>query len=501
MEMLSFNSHPELKSNLPEKIIQFGEGNFLRCFIDWMVHRMNLNNVFNGRIVAVQPTPYGKVVSKLNAQDGLYTTILRGVRDGNIVNKKEIITSVSRGINPYTNWADILKCAENPTIEYVFSNTTEAGLVYNADDCKDMLPPLSFPAKLTLYLYHRYKYFHGDTDKGMYVIPCELLEANGDLLKSIILKYCQQWNLPRKFIDWLNYHNKFYNTLVDRVVSGYPKSETKKFIRELCYEDRLLVCGEPFYFFAIEGDACLKEKLPFQKIGLNVVIEKDISKYRKRKVRLLNGGHTANVPAAFLSGLDTVSEMMDDKVTGKFTRQVIRNVILPSIDIDKSMFENFAESVIERFENPFIKHYLLNILLNSTSKFKVRVLPSLLEYHDKFGKFPEELLFSFAAYIFLYRPVRIEGNHLYGIRQGKEYELTDNEADIAKMAAAWKLYDGTQQSSINVVKEVISDTDLWNIDLTKFANITEIIGKYLYRIGKEGSRTVMKSLIRKDVQL
>ena len=498
METLNFSSHPEQKNELPEKIIQFGEGNFLRCFIDWMIHQMNSQKVFNGRVVAVQPTPHGKVVGKLNAQDGLYTTILRGVQDGKIVNKKEIISSVSRGINPYTNWSDILKCAEDPAIEYVFSNTTEAGLAYNGDDKKDMLPPLSYPAKLTLYLYHRYEYFHGAADKGMYIIPCELLEANGELLKSIILKHCRQWDLPKEFVAWINDHNKFYNTLVDRVVSGYPKDEAEKFAEELQYEDKLLVCGEPFHFFAIEGDACLKEKLPFQKIGLNVAVESDISKYRKRKVRLLNGGHTADVPASFLSGLDTVAEMMNDEITGKFTRQVIRSIILPSIDMDKKMLSDFAESVIERFENPFIKHYLLSILLNSTSKFKVRVLPSLLEYHAKFGKFPEELLFSFAAYIFVYKPVRIEGNHLYGIRQGSEYELTDDEANIAKLAAAWKLYNGSQQSAIDTVKAIISDTALWDKDLSEFAGITEAIGKYLYRIDKEGSKAVMKSLIQKD---
>ena len=236
MEILNFDSHPELKNNLPEKIIQFGEGNFLRCFIDWMVHQMNSQKVFNGRVVAVQPTPHGKVVEKLNTQDGLYTTILRGVQNGKIVNKKEIISSVSRGINPYTNWADVLKCAEDPAIEYVFSNTTEAGLTYNGEDKKDMQPPLSYPAKLTLYLYHRYEHFHCAADKGMYIIPCELLEANGELLKSIILKYCRQWDLPKEFVDWLNDHNKFYNTLVDRVVSGYPKDEAEKFAEELQYE-------------------------------------------------------------------------------------------------------------------------------------------------------------------------------------------------------------------------------------------------------------------------
>lgn len=495
MQKLSFNSHPELKSVLPERIIQFGEGNFLRCFIDWMVQQMNKKNIFNGRVVAVQPTPHGKVVGTLNAQDGLYTTILRGVQDGNIVNKKEIINSISRGINPYTNWQDVLRCAENPEIEFVFSNTTEAGLTYNPDDSANMTPPLSYPAKLTLYLYHRYQYFHGAADKGMIIIPCELLEGNGKLLKSILLKYCKDWSLPKEFTTWLNNCNTFYNTLVDRVVSGYPKDETAKFANELQYEDQLLDCGEPFHFFAIEGDCTLAQKLPLIKAGLNVVIENDITKYRQRKVRLLNGGHTSNVPAAFLAGLDTVAQMMDDKTIGKFARHNIMDVILPSVDMDKKMLTDFAHAVIERFENPFIKHYLLSILLNSTAKFNVRVLPSLLDYYKKFGKFPQELLFSFAAYIYIYKPVRIKDNHLYGLRDGKEYELTDDQTNIEKMDAAWKLYDGSEKSTLAVAKSIVCDDSLWDTDAATLKKMLPEVGKYLYRLDNEGSRAVIESLL------
>lgn len=495
MQKLNFTSHPELKNDLPEKIIQFGEGNFLRCFIDWMIQQMNKKNIFNGRVVAVQPTPHGRVVGKLNAQDGLYTTILRGVQNGKTVNVKEIITSVSRGINPYTDWQEVLKCAENPAIEYVFSNTTEAGLAYNGDDTAEMTPPLSFPAKLTLYLYHRYEHFAGAADKGMDIIPCELLEANGELLKSIILKYCAQWKLPEGFKTWLNKYNTFYNTLVDRVVSGYPKDEAEQFAKELKYDDALLVCGEPFHFFAIEGDARLQERLPLQQVDLNVVVEKDITKYRQRKVRLLNGGHTANVPAAFLAGMNTVAEMMENTTTGSFTCHTIRDIILPSVDMDKNMLSDFAEAVIERFQNPFIKHYLLSILLNSTSKFKVRVLPSLLDYHKKYGKFPEELLFAFAAFIYVYKPVRTAENHLYGQRDGKEYELTDDENNIKKFVAAWKLYDGTQKGAVATAKAIVGDTDLWNIDTAFLENITQAVGKYLYRLDTEGSKAVMDSLL------
>lgn len=494
MEKLSFALQPELKNDLPEKIIMFGEGNFLRCFIGWMIQQMNKKQLFNGRIVAVQPTPYGKVVGKLNAQDGLYTTILRGVQNGKIINEKEINCAISRGINPYTDWNEVLKCAENPQIAIVFSNTTEAGLVYNKNDKADMMPPLSYPAKLTLYLYHRWEYFKGAADKGLTIIPCELLDENGKLLKNIILKYCVQWNLPKNFQKWLKEHNTFYSTLVDRVVSGYPKDEAAEITQKLGYEDQLLVCGEPFFFFAVEGDTCLQKKLPFDRVGLNITVEDDISRYKQRKVRLLNGGHTGNVPAAFLAGLDTVAQMMNDEVTGKFARHVIRDVILPSVNMDKKMLEDFAEDVIERFENPFIKHQLLSILLNSTSKFNTRIMPSLIDSYKKFGKFPAELLFSFAAYIRVYKPVRTRQNHLYGMRGSEEYELTDDEINIKKMAAAWQFYDDTQKGAAATAAAIVCDSELWDADAALLKDMAAPVGKYLYRIDKEGSRTVMQSM-------
>ena len=283
MKDLNLSSFPELKHSRPEKIIQFGEGNFIRAFIDWMIHEMNTQGTFDGSVVAIQPTPHGKVVGKLNAQDGLYTVILRGIENGKVINKKEIITSISRGTNPYTDWQEVLKCAENPDMQFVFSNTTEAGLTYNGEDTAEMTPPLSFPAKLTLFLYHRWQHFQGAQDKGMYIIPCELLEDNGKLLKDLLLKYIAQWQLPQEFAAWLESANKFYNTLVDRVVSGYPKDEIESLTAEMGYNDTLIACGEPFHFFAIEGDESLNDVLPLAASGLNAVVEKDISSTAREK--------------------------------------------------------------------------------------------------------------------------------------------------------------------------------------------------------------------------
>lgn len=498
MKKLNLSSFPELKSNAPEKIIQFGEGNFIRAFIDWIVYKMNKADIYNGRIVAIQPTPHGKVVGKLNAQDSLFTTILRGIENGKKVDNREIVNSISRGINPYTNWSDVLKCAENPDIEIVFSNTTEAGLKYNSDDTMQMTPPLSYPAKLTLYLYHRYQYFNGAKDKGMYILPCELLENNGALLKNIILKYIDQWNLPDEFKTWLETSNKFYNTLVDRVVSGYPKDEISKLTAELNYEDTLIACGEPFLFFAIEGDKSLNDKLPLLDSGLNIVIEDNIAKYRLRKVRILNGGHTANVPATFLAGLDTVTQMMDDHITGKFTRQTIRNIILPSISLDKQMLTQFADATIERFQNPFIKHHLQSILLNCTAKFKARVLPSLIEYHAKFHKFPKNLCFAFAAYIYLYKTDKVDKNYFYIKHNNQECKLQDDETAVVKLTTAWKSYQHDLISANKVAETILADNDLWSVDLTKYPELINAVANYLYEIDLKGTKEIMQSLLIKE---
>lgn len=498
MKKLNLTSFPELATKAPEKIIQFGEGNFIRAFIDWIIYKMNKQNIYSGSVVAIQPTPHGKVVGKLNAQDGLFTTILRGIENGKKVDNREIINTISRGINPYTNWQDVLACAQNPDIEIVFSNTTEAGLKYNPDDTQQMNPPLSYPAKLTLYLYHRYQYFNGAADKGMYIIPCELLENNGLLLKNLILKYIEQWNLPTEFKTWIEQNNKFYNTLVDRVVSGYPKDEIDKLTTELGYEDTLIACGEPFLFFAIEGDKSLNDKLPLLNSGLNIVLEDNIAKYRLRKVRILNGGHTADVPATFLAGLDTVTQMMDDNITGKFTRQTIKDVILPSISLDKHMLTDFADATIERFQNPFIKHYLQSILLNCTAKFKTRVLPSLLEYHAKFHKFPENLCFSFAAYIYLYKTDKVDKNYFYIQHNGIECKLQDDEQAVNKLTTAWQMYTQDLSSANKVVETILTDKNLWNVDLTKYPELINAVANYLYQIDVKGTKTIMQSLLTKE---
>lgn len=475
---------PSYAGDLPEKVIQFGEGNFLRAFVDWMFHRMNKVGLLNGRVVVVQPLPDG-MVSKLNQQDGLYTLILRGIKEGRAVEEKEIITSVSRGINPYTNWEEYLRCAENPDIEFVISNTTEAGIVYDPGDRPDDRPPASFPGKLTAYLYHRFKHFAGDPHKGMVIIPCELIDRNGDNLKKIVLQLAGEWGLPAEFRLWIEKYIYFLNTLVDRVVPGYPRDEIHEITGHLGYRDQLVDTGELFHLWVIEGPRELSERLPFTRAGLNVIWTGDMSPYRMRKVRILNGAHTAAVPAAFLYGLETVGEMVDHQVLGRYTREIIFDEIIPSIDLDEGMLKEFAHSVLERFQNPYIKHYLSSILLNSTSKYKTRVLPSLLGYIDKTGQIPGKLSFSMAALMALYRG-NVEGTGMKSRREQGEFVMQDDPEALAFFQEVWAACDNTRESVLTVTRKVLGNTSLWGRDLNQINGLTEKIAGYLEEIINNG---------------
>lgn len=490
-EDLEVQTFPE---NLPEKVIQFGEGNFLRAFVDWMFHQMNKNNLFNGRVVVVQPIAQG-LVDKLNEQDGLYTLFLRGLQDGKATEKKEIISSVSRGINPYTDWDAYLACAENPDIEYVISNTTEAGIAYDKNDTLDMTPPSSYPGKLTAYMYHRFKHFNGDSEKGMVIIPCELIDRNGDNLKKIILQLADDWKLPEDFKNWVKEHNIFLNTLVDRVVTGYPRDEIKDILEKLGYEDELVDTGELFHLWVIEGPKELAERLPFTKIGLNVIWTDDMTPYRTRKVRILNGAHTSSVPAAFLYGLETVGEMMDHEVLGKFTRRIIYDEIIPSIDLDKDMLTEFADAVVERFQNPYIKHYLISILLNSSSKFKTRDLPSILEYQKLHGRLPERLTFSLAALIAVYKDGKVKGSEMKARREKGKFTMKDDLLALTFYEETWKIFDGSRSSAISVAKKVLANTQMWDQDLNNVEGLTEKVGDYLYNIAIDGIKVTIEKLI------
>ncbi len=384
--------HP--KPERPETIIQFGEGGFLRGFADWMLQKLNDSGCYTGSVVVVQPIAHG-MCDKLVAQNCVYTHIMRGMDDGAPVIRKDIVDVISRCVNPYTDYAAFLALAKEPSFRFIISNTTEAGIVYEPFDAISDAPPKSFPAKLTALLYERFQ----AGLPGFILLPCELIERNGDKLRKIVLQYASEWALGDAFTEWIATQNHFCNTLVDRIVTGYPKEEDMG----LPYEDAMCDTSEVFHLWVIEGDQTLARELPFSDVGLNVLWTDDLNRYRTRKVRILNGAHTSLVPYAMLRGFDTVKACVDDPDMLAFLRRCIFDEIIPTLDLPKEELRSYAEDVLARFANPYIKHYLSSIALNSVSKFRVRVLPSILTYIERFGKMPPTLLKAFAALLQFYK--------------------------------------------------------------------------------------------------
>jgi tagaturonate reductase len=483
--------------SMPERVIQFGEGNFLRAFVDWMINKLNGQGLFKGKVVIVQPIEQG-LVDVLNEQDGLYTLYLRGLQKCKKVESKEIITSVSRGINPYKDYDEFLKCAHNPDLRYMVSNTTEAGIAYLKEPMPQGKCPTSFPAKVTAFLYERYQHFDGDTSKGMMILPCELINNNGTKLNEIIQQYIEDWNLGDGFRKWLADSCKFYNTLVDRIVTGYPREEIDDITKYLGYEDKLVDTGEIFHLWVIEGDQSLKEELPFHKVGLNVIWTDNQQPYRERKVRILNGAHTMTVPAAYLYGFDTVRECVEDPVTGGFMKKGIFEEVIPVVDLPEEEKKEFAEDVLERFANPFIRHMLLSITLNSVSKFKVRVLPSMLDYYKQKDEIPSALSFSLAALIAFYRGTRMEDGKLIGQRdmensESNTYHIQDDLPVLEFFAQAWKEYDASQNTA-ELVRKVLSNQDFWEMDLTSIPGLEKLVVDYLNSIINSGIRKAIQEV-------
>lgn len=488
-------SVPKYPADLPERVIQFGEGNFLRAFVDWMFQEMNRQGLFNGRVVVVQPLNEG-MVERLNQQDGLYTLFLRGIRAGQPVSEESVVASIKRGINIFSGWQDYLKCAENPEIEFVVSNTTEAGIAYNPADRPSDCPPASFPGKLAVYLYHRFQSFAGDPQKGMVIIPCELIDRNGDNLKQIVLRLAQEWNWPQDFSDWVERHNTFLNTLVDRVVPGYPKDEVEELTQHLGYEDQLLDTGELFHLWVIEGPQELRQRLPFTEAGLNVIWTDDMTPYRTLKVRFLNGSHTSCVPVAYLFGLDTVREMVEHPVLGHYLKEIIAEEIMQSTDLDPKTQKEYARAVLERFRNPYIKHYLLSILLNSISKFKTRVLPSLLGYNKKTGLIPLKISFSLAALLALYRG-KVEGSAMKCFRGESEFTMRDDLEVLSFLESVWADCDLSQEAILGLVRKVLAQEEFWGQDLTELSGLSEAVATDLYDIVHQGAEKAIEHTLLK----
>lgn len=438
------------KCTLTERVLQFGEGNFLRGFVDWMIDKLNKETDFDCGVVIVQPLPNG-TCDLINEQDGLYTLYLRGLFNDLPVEETRVVECVTRCINPFEHWDEYIECANNPDLRFIVSNTTEAGIEYIPGHA-------TFPAKVTSLLKARY-----DSGlNGFIFLPCELIDRNGDNLKECILLYAEEWELGDDFINWIHNENHFTNTLVDRIVTGYPKDTATELEEVYGYYDELIDTAEIFHLWVIEGDNELSNEIPFHKYGMNVIWTDDVSPYKTRKVRILNGAHTMMVPAAFMCGYETVREALNDKVVYDFMYNGIFKEIIPTLNMPYDQLASFAGDVIERFNNPFIKHYLSSIVLNSISKFQVRVLPSILEYYQRFDKIPNRLTFSLAALIDFYR----------------NGEPNDTDDVISFMKSA-------------TVDEILLKITYWGCDLSFLGNMVKLM---LAEVRDKGMRIAMEGL-------
>ncbi|OAS82064.1 MULTISPECIES: tagaturonate reductase [Metabacillus] len=467
----------------PEKVLQFGTGNFLRAFTDWQIHEMNKQNLFNGCVVVVQSTSNG-TVDTINEQDGLYTLYLQGIKDQKPVSEHEVISSVSRGINLVNNYGEYLAMAKNPELRFIISNTTEAGITFQVEDQLHDRPQKSFPGKLTAFLYERFQVFKGDPSKGFIIFPCELIEENGKELKRIVLQYAHTWNLETEFIDWVVDANTFCNTLVDRIVPGFPKDTIKEKTEELGYIDKLVVVGEQFHLFVIEGPEFVKDEFPAEKAGLNVHVVDDLSSYRLKKVKILNGAHTLMTPVAYLYGLNTVSEAVTTDIMKEYVEDTILNEILPTLSFSKEELTQFTEDVLNRFKNPFIHHYLSSIALNSISKFKARILPTLLDFVDQFGKLPKGIVFSLSALIYFYK----------GKRGTEEIDLVDDEVTLTLFKELWSNCDESEMKIGDLVSNILADERLWGLNLNEIPNLTESVTRNVVTIAELGMTEALKQL-------
>lgn len=467
----------------PTRVIQFGEGNFLRAFVDWSIDILNEHTPLNAGITVIRPIDTHFPPS-LNTQDGLYTTVIRGLDDnGDKVSDFRIIRSVNNEINPYQSFESFLELARDPDTRFIFSNTTEAGINYHEGDCVEDTPPTSYPAKLTRLLLERFNTFKDENAKGWIIIPCELIDYNGEKLKSLVLRYAQEWELPSEFITWVESENTFCSTLVDRIVPGYPKEEAKELQEVLGYQDNFLDTAEYFYLFVIQGPEWIAKELCLDKYPMNIHIVPDIKPYKERKVAILNGAHTAMVPVAWLSGLDTVGEAMCDGDIRQFIEKLISDDIIPVLDLPESELREFASAVTGRFQNPYIKHQLLSIALNSMTKFKTRLLPQLLSGIEK-GYISERLSFALAALLVFYR----------GRREAQSYPLQDDDIWLTYFSQTWPLV-GKDITTYQFVNQVLANEKHWDINLSQYSSLVDKVSTQVDDILVQGMRKAIQPLL------
>ncbi|MDY3782764.1 MAG: tagaturonate reductase [Candidatus Cryptobacteroides sp.] len=480
MEQLSRKTVSTAKT-YTEKVIQFGEGNFLRGFVDWIIWNTNKKTDFNASVVVVQPIERG-MTDMLNAQDGLYHVNLQGLDNGNTVDSIDMVDVISRCLNPYTQFEEYLKLAEQPEMRFVISNTTEAGIAFDPECKFTDKPASSYPGKLVQLLYHRYEYFNGAADKGFIILPCELIFLNGKHLRECILKYIEHWNLGEDFRNWFETACGVYCTLVDRITPGYPRDTVAQLTERAGIEDKLWVKAEIFHLWVIEAPQSVADEFPADKAGLNVLFVPSEAPYHERKVTLLNGPHTVLSPVGYLSGLDTVKECCEDPEIGAFVRKVMYDELMQTLNLPEEELKAFADSVMERFRNPFVRHLVTSIMLNSFPKYKTRDLPGLKTYLERKGTLPEGLVLGLAAICTYYK----------GGKRGEDDIVPNDDPKIMQL-----LTDLWASGDVRKVAEGVLAADelIWGEDLNAIPGLTDLLADDLAVIASEGMRAAVRRII------
>lgn len=486
MELINKKVYKEVcgkvKPERPIKIMQFGEGNFLRAFVDWIIQSLNDAGAINANVAVVQPMPFGRV-KELGEQDGLYTLRLEGIDKGEKVKSSRVIDVIGDLINPFEQYEHYLSYGESEDLQIIISNTTEAGIAVDPTDTDFTQCPKSYPGKLLALLKRRYDHFKGDMGKGLAIIPCELIDDNGDELYRCLTELAKINNMDAKFIEWLQKANHFTSTLVDRIVPGYPRNEIADIQKETGYTDNNIVKGEIFHLWVLKKEPHIQKVLPADSTGLNVIFADDIHPYKQRKVKILNGSHTAMVPVAYLAGIDTVGEAVDDPVIGKYVHDFVFDEVNPTIALPQDQMVAFANSVIERYKNPYIRHELMSIALNSTTKFRTRILPTLTDYVRIKGTLPQHVLFSFAALVQFHK----------GLRGTEKIALNDDPALLAHWAELWEKYDGKWEE---LAKAALGWKEAWEMDLnTVHPDITATVAKYLNAMNTKGMKDAVACFV------
>ena len=472
------------KATRPIRVLQFGEGNFLRGFVDYMMDIANEKGLFDGGIVLVKPIAFGSL-EQFPKQDYNYTVSLRGRVDGTPTVQERIVTSVEDAVDAYGEYDRFMAYAGLETLRFVVSNTTEAGIVFDPTDRYELTPPNSFPGKLTKFLHARWKHFHGDPEKGLIMLPVELINDNGIMLHRCVLQLIELWGLEANFKAWVEEACVFTSTLVDRIITGYPRDEAQELWEKWGYEDRLIVTGEPFALWVIESAKDISQELPLPQAGLPVIFTDNQKPYKQRKVRILNGAHTSFVLAGYRMGHDIVRECMEDDLVRTFMNDTIFQEVIPTLDLPVEDLKSFAGAVIDRFNNPFVKHALLAISLNSVSKWRARCMPSLLAYVQRKGELPCRLAFSLAALMDFYQGTEIRDGALIGHRNGEEYPIRDDAPVLSFFAAH------SQDDPQGLTQAFLGNEDFFGQDLTQVPGLEDYVSRALADIRAQGMRQAM----------